>query len=47
MHAFHSEGMDYAMLEVKVDNETALKLYTRFGFERVARLSVYSKPAQL
>jgi ribosomal protein S18 acetylase RimI-like enzyme len=43
MCRFQAEGLRWSALEVNIDNETALLLYQRLGFERQRRRTVYQK----
>lgn len=43
MRRFHDEGLDYAALDVNVNNPTAQATYRSLGFETVKRLTTYWK----
>jgi ribosomal protein S18 acetylase RimI-like enzyme len=45
MRRFRAGGQRWAALEVNIDNDKALRLYRRLGFERVRRRTSYQKPA--
>jgi ribosomal-protein-alanine N-acetyltransferase len=40
-------GASEVLLEVRADNETAARLYTRFGFERIAVRRGYYQPGRV
>ncbi len=44
LNHLQGRGLDTVMLYVESDNEPALKLYRRFGFERYQSDVVYARP---
>jgi ribosomal protein S18 acetylase RimI-like enzyme len=46
LEAFNNEGVDHALLTVDPKNESAIRLYSNFGFVEVDREADYFAPGQ-